>query len=171
MRSVFAHAVALVLVVTFGLILPAWPADTTPPTILGTVPAPGSTVSNLTQITFIFSEPVVGVEPDDLQVNSDGALDVVGIGETNFTFTFTQPSPGQVAVYWDVDHGITDQAGNPFQEGFSWTYNLVDTVPPSVTQLSPPANATITRLTQLEVTFSETVLNVDASEVSQVRGR
>src|SRR2546423_1499930 len=140
-------------------------ADVTPPTVLTTTPVPGSTASNLTRITFVFNEPVVGVEPDDLQINCDGAADVVGIGETNFTFTFTQPPSGQVAIYWDVDHGITDQSGNAFQEGGSWTYSLVDSVAPDVALLSPPAAVTVSRFTQLEVTFTEPVLNVDASDL------
>src|SRR5438552_11726896 len=92
-----------------------WAADTTPPTIISTNPAPGTVLSNFTQITFLFSEPVVGVEADDLQINGDGASTVTGTGGTNFTFAFTQPPAGTVYLYWDADHGITDQAGNPFQ--------------------------------------------------------
>src|SRR6266513_2969118 len=115
-RSV-APRLVLALFVTFALRPDGHAADTTPPAVLTVSPAPGSTVSNLSQIQFVFSEPVVGVEPDDLQVNGDGTADVVGVGGTNFTFTFTQPPAGAVYVYWDVDHGITDQAGNAFQEG------------------------------------------------------
>src|SRR6266849_8927274 len=161
MRSI-ARRLALGLFVTFALRPLVEAADTTPPTVLTVLPSQGSTVSNLTQIQFIFSEPVVGVEPDDLQVNGDGTADVVGVGGTNFTFTFTQPPSGVVYVYWDVDHGITDQAGNAFQEGGSWIYNLIDTTPPSIALLSPPAGVTVTRFTELEVTFSEPVINVDA---------
>src|SRR4051812_12363798 len=140
-------------------------ADTTPPTTISTLPAPGSVVSNLTQITFTFSQPVVGVEPDDLQVNGDGAAAVTGLGGTNFTFTFTQPPAGTVFLYWDVDHGITDQAGNAFQEGGSWTYSLVDSVAPTTLRISPPAVITVRRLNQLEIIFSEPVVNVDATDL------
>src|SRR3954471_25025349 len=163
-RRLDLRAALAVVLISFAFTR-AWGADTTPPTVLTTTPAPGSTVSNLTRITFIFSEPVVGVEPDDLQINGDGAADVTGIGETNFTFTFTQPPPGQVAIYWDVDHGITDQAGNAFQEGGSWIYNLVDSVPPGMALISPPPAITVKRLTQVEVTFSEPVFNVDAADL------
>src|SRR4051812_50170857 len=92
-------------------------ADTTPPTTLSTVPAPGSIVSNLTQITFLFSEPVVGVEPDDLQVNGDGATAVTGIGGTNFTFTFTQPPAGRGFFFLGVGPWVPDPGGKAFPGG------------------------------------------------------
>src|SRR5436309_3494482 len=44
-------------------------ADITPPTVLNVVPAAGSTVSNLTQVTIIFSEAVSGPEAEDLLIN------------------------------------------------------------------------------------------------------
>jgi beta-lactam-binding protein with PASTA domain len=124
-------------------------ADTTPPTILSTTPTPGATVSNLSQVTIIFSEPVVGVDAEDLQVDGEGAAGVTGIGSTNFTFSFTQPPAGLIQFYWDADHGILDQNGNAFQPETSWTYNLVDTSAPLVLLVSPPAGATVTRFTQL----------------------
>src|SRR5436190_15204615 len=174
MKGVFlsasARAVALlpicIVTIVSQLVSPkAFAADTTPPTILSTNPPAGSPLSSFTQITFVFSEPVVGVEADDLQINSDGAASVTGIGGTNFTFAFTQPPAGTVYLYWDADHGITDQAGNPFQAGDSWTYTLVDSAAPSILLVSPPAGATVTRFTQLEITFTEAVTNVDAADL------
>src|SRR5207253_2430872 len=43
--------------------------DRTPPSILARTPAPGSTVTNLTQISVTFSEPITGVDATDLLVN------------------------------------------------------------------------------------------------------
>src|SRR5689334_14697644 len=92
--STILSCVVYYVLVTISVTLQA--ADTTPPTIISTNPAPGTVLSNFTQITFVFSEPVVGVEPDDLQINGDGAASVNGIGGTNFTFSFTQPPAGTV---------------------------------------------------------------------------
>src|SRR5438270_13836085 len=95
-------------------------ADTTPPAILSMTPAPGSTVSNLTQINVLFTEPVVGVQNWNLQINGNDANSVAGVGFTNFTFSFTQPLPGVVPVNWDPIQAITDQAGNPFATPSAW---------------------------------------------------
>ncbi len=140
-------------------------ADTTPPTIISTTPLPGSTVNNLTQINVVFSEPVVGVEAWNIQVNATDAADVSGIGFTNFTFTFTQPLPGAVSIAWDTVQAITDQAGNPFAGGSAWQYTLLDTLGPTILTLRPAATATVGKLTEVAVTFSEVAVGVDAADL------
>ncbi|PYI83526.1 MAG: hypothetical protein DME26_14835, partial [Verrucomicrobia bacterium] len=140
-------------------------ADVQPPAIVSVLPTPSSTVSNLAQVRVLFSKPVVGVTADDLQINGEDAANVTSAGGTNFVFTFTQPAFGNVQVYWDVDHGITDQNGNAFVEGGSWNYTLVDTAPPVITVRSPPADATLARLSQVDVTFSKPVTGIDAADL------
>ena len=119
----------------------------------------------MAQVRVLFSKPVVGVTADDLQINGEDAANVTSAGGTNFVFTFTQPAFGNVQVYWDVDHGITDQNGNAFVEGGSWNYTLVDTAPPVITVRSPPADATLARLSQVDVTFSKPVIGIDAADL------
>ena len=78
--------------------------DTTPPVIVAVSPAPGSTVSTLTQITVTFSEPVLGLRSTDLLVNQQPVTAVTGSG-TTFTFLLSPPPPGVVAVDLDVEIG------------------------------------------------------------------
>ncbi len=139
------------------------------PLIVGTFPAAGATVGSLTQITVIFNEPVVGVNASDLLVNGQPAPTVSGGAVTNiYTFTLTQPLPGPVVVTWDDTSAISDPAGNPFNtEGptANWSYTLIDNMPPQVSELTPAAAAQVSRLTQVEVSFSEPVLGLDASDL------
>src|SRR5437016_8043825 len=148
--------ILFVLAVSFFLeLLPLQAADTIPPTVLSISPSPGSTVGNLTQITVVFSEPVVNVQDWNLQINGNDAASVTGVGFTNFTFAFTQPLPGMVPVSWDPTQAITDQAGNPFATPSAWQYTLLDIQPPTLSLLRPAAGATVGSLTQVALTFSE----------------
>jgi hypothetical protein len=131
-------------------------------------PAPGATVSNLTQIQVTFSGDVLWVDAADFLVNGQPASAVSPVvgGGSNYTFTFTQPAPGTIAIGWDAGEGITDPVGNPFKPtapGSTWSYTLVDTVPPVVAALVPAAGATVGHLTQVEVIFTKPVLGVQAS--------
>lgn len=142
--------------------------DFVPPTIVSFTPAAGS-LTNLTQITVTFSEPVAGVEATDFFINGQTASTVAGANNT-YTFSFTQPSYGSVQASWSPLHGIADLAipANPFDSsgaGATWLYNLVDSVPPIAALLNPPAAATVRNLSQIEVTFNESVTGVDAADL------
>jgi len=144
--------------------------DTNGPTIFAVNPARGSTNGALTQVSVTFSEPVIGVTANNLLVNGQPAATVnpASGAATNYTFTFTQPGPGTVAITWSSGQGITDVVGNPFDHtatNASWNYTLIDTVPPVVNVLTPPAGTTINHLTQVDVTFSEPVTGVNASDL------
>ena len=102
--------------------------DRTPPTVVGRSPAAGSTLTNLTQISVTFSEPVDGVTAGDLLVNGIPAYGLTG-GGVNYSFTVSQPPSGTISITWAANHGITDQAvtPNPFNAtntGATWTYTL-----------------------------------------------
>ena len=107
----------LLLMGLLCFVVPAQSAtsDTVPPTIATVSPPPGSSVNALTQITVTFSEPVMGVNADDLLLNTQPALSVSGSGAT-YTFSFPQPFYGNVFITWFPTHGITDEAvpPNPF---------------------------------------------------------
>ncbi len=142
--------------------------DTTPPSVLAFNPAPG-TVNNLTQMTVTFSEPVKGVTADDLYLNDEPALSVSGSG-ASYTFTFLQPVYGAVQLSWDDSHSITDYANPPnrFDQanpGANAQYLLLDQTPPTIAVLNPPAGSIVHRLTQIEVTFSEPVDGLHASDL------
>ena len=136
--------------------------DTNPPVVVSITPASGATVSNLTQIQVTFSENVSGVDAEDLLIAGNPADSISGSG-SNYVFNFTQPPPGTVLVYWDVDSGITDLSGNAFDNSGNWTYTLIDSIPPTIVSTTPAAGATVGSLTQAQVIFSEAVTGVNAS--------
>src|ERR1043166_3660240 len=164
MKSVLLRALApALLLIPFALSA----ADTTPPAILRMTPTPGSTLSNFTQLTVIFNEPVTGLTPGALQVNGFDADSVSGTNATNFVFSLSQPPPGQVLLYFDIDQSITDLSGNYFDSvSFgSWQYVLLDNIPPSILSITPAARATLRGLSQVQIVFSEAVTNVDATDL------
>jgi len=144
-------------------------SDATTPVITSVTPAPGSTIGSLDQITVVFSEAVRGVTADDLFISQNAAASVTGGGMT-WTFVPTPTANGPVSVTFNPAHGISDSAtpAHPFDHSAAnatWSYTLLDTTPPAVAQLNPPARATVVSLTQIEITFSETVSGVNADDL------
>lgn len=141
----------------------------TPPVILTVQPPRDTSVARLTQIVVAFDKPVAGVDAADLRVSDQPASELTGPPGTNvYVFQFPQPSPGLVRVTWDDAHGITDLAGQPFNEtdpSAQWTYTVLDSLPPVVQKLVPAAGARVGRLTEVEVWFSEPVVGVDAADL------
>ena len=150
---------------TFGYTL----LNPSAPTIVAQSPLAGSSITELKEIVVTFSEPVAGVDASDFLVNGVPALGVSGTGATR-VFTFVQPASGTVAITWSSDHGIMDleNPANPFagnSRGSSWQYQLRDLSPPVITGLNPPRGATVTKLNQIEVIFSEAVDGVGAVDL------
>jgi hypothetical protein len=138
------------------------------PTIVRVVPAPG-VVSNLTQITVTFSDPVTGVGASDFMLNDTPATSVSGTGAL-YTFRFTQPAFGLVQCYWIMTCGIATVAKppmpfNPTAPGNSWMYELVDPTGPHVASLHPPAHLAVHALSQIQVLFDKPVSGVDATDL------
>lgn len=141
--------------------------NTGAPVIASRIPAAGASVNALTSVSVTFSEPVTGVDAADFLVNGGAASSVTGSG-TNYSFTFTQPAYGNVAIGWTANTGIQDSGGNAFDGSRAmnrWNYTLVDQTPPYVTSQLPIAGAFVTDLTQLTVTFSESVSGVQGSDL------
>lgn len=104
--------------------------DTNAPVVLNVAPAPGGTLSSLTQIEIEFNEPVRGVDAADLLVNGLPATNVTALAPAKYLFRFSPPSSGTVGVSWAVGHSITDRsvAANPFAgSGFSYLIGEVST--------------------------------------------
>jgi len=142
--------------------------DTTPPTVTAVDPPPGR-VTALTHITVRFSEPVTGVNADDLLINGWSAQAVTGSDDT-YTFSFPQPVYGRVWISWAANPAIADLAlppnfFNPTSPGATWQYDLVDTDPPRVAVVFPPAGATVRALGQIELVFNEPVTGLDAGDL------
>ena len=126
-------------------------------------------MSSLTNIQVFFTEPVANVDAGDLLINGVPATGVSGSAAT-YTFTFNPSSFGAVNVTWAAGHGIVDRGRPPlaFDEtasGATWSYRVIDSTPPVVAVKNPPAGVSLTNLTQIQVTFSEDVINVDAADM------
>jgi hypothetical protein len=131
-------------------------------------PSAGSTVSSLTSVQVLFNESVSGVNATDLLVNGVPASGISGSANL-YTFTFPQPAAGTVNFTWAIGHGIQDQDLSPLPfdgaaSSNTWSYNLVDLAPPTIIARVPASGATVTNLTSVQVTFSESVIGVDASD-------
>ncbi|MBN2508107.1 MAG: lamin tail domain-containing protein [Verrucomicrobia bacterium] len=154
-------------VATIHLTIP--PTNTVAPRMVFRAPLPGATIGVLTNIRVSFSERVINVDAADLLVNEIPATNVWGDGLTVYNFAVNQPPDGAVTVRWVDAHGITD-VGYPENLPFdhtvagSWSYILTDRTPPYVLAKNPPDAATVTRLNQVTVTFTEPVTGVDATD-------
>ena len=82
--------------------------------ILHVFPTPGASVSELTQCTLVFSEPVTGVDVADLLINGNAASSVTGSEAGPYVFVFNQPANGLVNFTWQSTTGIVDANGNAF---------------------------------------------------------
>ncbi|MSU35684.1 MAG: hypothetical protein EXS36_11350 [Pedosphaera sp.] len=99
--------------------------DTQAPVVIEQVPPAGSTVDELTHVEVIFSEPVVGVDANDLLINGTPAESVRQPTPTHFVFSFSQPATGAVKFAWADGNGITDVLGAPHPLTVSdWTVKL-----------------------------------------------
>ena len=87
------------------------------------LPAPGSTVSAITETTVTFSEAMTGVSAADLHINGTPATAMTGELAGPYVFTFTQPAAGAVNFTWAAGHGIADLSGNAFT-GAGWSVML-----------------------------------------------
>ena len=80
---------------------------------------------SLSEITVLFTEPVIGVDAADLLVNGVAATNLLAITPGQYLFRFEQPSVGPVTVAWTAAHGIEDfdSPPKPFT-GTGWSYQL-----------------------------------------------
>src|SRR4030095_8145280 len=77
------------------------------PLIIRQIPTAGSVLTNLTDLTITFSEPVTGVDAGDLLLNGLPSTAVSGSG-TTFIFSVPALPFGPISVSWADAHGIRD---------------------------------------------------------------
>lgn len=140
------------------------------PVVATQSPIAGATVSSLTNVLVTFSKNVSGVDAADLLVAGTPAVSVSGSG-SNYSFSFPQPPYGSAGLSWASNNAIfaTGSPADTFDRtrpGNTWSYSLIDLTPPVVAGRNPPASANVTNITQLTVTFSESVLGVNASDLT-----
>lgn len=150
--------------------------DQTPPSIASLNPPAGSLVTNITSARVTFSESVSGVTAGDLLINGVPATGAVaGPGPLAYTFSFAQPNATVVNFSWANNHGIRDLAPlpnsfDPSAPGSTWSYTTLDNLAPAVGAVNPPVGSTVRSLTQITVTFTETVVGVGTNDLL-VNGR
>ncbi|MCI0538905.1 MAG: lamin tail domain-containing protein, partial [Verrucomicrobiales bacterium] len=137
------------------------------PRVASVTPPTGSLSGVFTELTVVFDQSVIGVDAQDLLVNGRPAAAVNGAGSV-YTFSFLQPNYGGVEVKFAPDSAITS-AGSLLEvfdsTSVQWAYTLRDIAPPTVLAIHPPEGITIAKLGQVEVTFSEPVTGVKASDL------
>jgi hypothetical protein len=101
--------------------------DLTAPTVSRIIPAVGTTVPSLSQIEIHFSEPVTGVNANQLVVNGVAATNVTAYSPTIYVFDFSPVAPGKIPVSWNLASPITDLSSNSNRLSnpapFSYTVN------------------------------------------------
>ena len=142
-----------------------------PPEIVSISPKPGE-LTELNTIAVTFSEPMSGVDASDLMINDYPATQLKENGNT-FTFQFDHPAAGKTDVWWAPGHGIGDRASPPNAfdpEGGTgthqptWSYDLLDLVPPSLASRMP-GNGKVRQFSQAEIWFNEPVQGINAADL------
>ena len=142
-------------------------ADIVPPTVLSVSPANVAIgVSIATSVQVTFSEPMapasINTSTLTLKNTLTSALIPASVSynaATNAaTLTPTASLAGNTNYTVTVTTGVTDAAGNPLAAPFNSTFTteILDTTPPTVTSVSPPEGAaTVATNTAIQVAFSE----------------
>ena len=138
-----------------------------PPEIVSISPKPGE-VTTLKTIEVTFSEPMYGINAEDLMINDYRAMELQESGN-KFTFHFNQPAAGTIHIWWAPGHGIGDQASPPNSfitesNKANWTYELLDSVPPQLASRLPNESR-IRKFSEVEVWFDEPVRGVNATDL------
>ena len=100
--------------------------DDAPPVVVGIVPEPAASVSELASVEVTLSKPVKGLDASDLVVNGLPATAVTEPTQGQFVFTFPSLPPGPVQLGLRGDGGIVDlsPAARPMA-ATNWTYTVV----------------------------------------------
>ncbi len=142
-------------------------ADTAPPMLVSTTPAPNASgVSVTAPIQALFTEPVVNATITTFTL-MNGATAIPGTVTTSSvnrsaTFTASAALPPNTLLTAMLTAGITDAAGNPLASApMTWTFTTSpDTIAPTVVTTSPAASATgVAVSSTVGATFSEAVTN------------
>ena len=142
-----------------------------PPEILSVSPKPGE-LTSFDSMAVTFSEPMSGVDADDLMIN-DYPASKLNVNGNTFTFQFDEPAAGHINVWWAPGHGIGDQAfppnafnpaGNSGVHKAVWSYDLLDLTPP-YHESRMPIESIVRQFNQTEIWFNEPVQGIDAADL------
>src|SRR4029078_1081520 len=147
-------------------------ADTTPPTVVGTIPADGASgVAVNTWIQGAFNEAILNssvtsstftLHPNGSSTNIAAVAWLSGDGKTVKLAPSSNLSPSTIYVA-TLTTGIKDLAGNAMSTAKIWSFTVLpsaDTTPPAVVGTIPADGANgVAANTWIQGTFNETILN------------
>ncbi len=103
----------------------SYTGDLEAPIISNVMPTVGAALKELYSVEVLFSEPVAGVDAEDLLIGGIAATNVIEVTPGQFLFSFSRQKAGQVTVAFRDNHGITDIAGTPHPfKGTAWSYSV-----------------------------------------------
>ena len=141
--------------------------DAVPPKLVGFSPEAGQ-VEKLSRVTLQFSEPVRGVDGNELRQNGEPALAVDGEADT-WTFLFEAADYGDTVLTWNADHGIEDygRPANAFTPASNELarYRVVDDVPPTLVDIMPPPVGTVREIKRLRLFFDEPINDFGVEDI------
>ncbi len=152
----------------FDLELTGFRPDLVAPRLVEVRPASGE-VNDLSEITLRFSEAVTGIDLGDVLLSGRKADELSGNGD-QWTFRFSSLELGHYEVTLENDHGITD-FGRPanllegIEEFFPREFELVDRIPPALTRVLPPEDATVRELKRIRLYFSEPISELSVADI------
>ncbi|SFK94601.1 DUF4347 domain-containing protein, partial [Azotobacter beijerinckii] len=144
--------------------------DKTAPT--PTLSAPSTAITGAVTVTVSFDEPVSGLVLGDFSTSNGATLgNLTQLNATTWTLTLT-PAVNGTASLWLPSATVSDAAGNPGEASNILTFTVSglagsDTTAPSpisILRQNPSAETTNADTLVFAVTFSEPVVNVDASD-------
>jgi hypothetical protein len=154
-------------------------SDTTPPTVISTIPSVGGTGINVnTQVSAVFSESVNAATVNGTTFELRNSANVlvtaaVAYNTTTQTAVLTTGNALSSATLYTATvkggtGGVLDAAGNPMAADFVWTFTTAagtgDTTPPTVSAVYPLGGATgVGTDASVQVTFSE---NMNAATIT-----
>jgi hypothetical protein len=139
--------------------------DTTSPQVVSTTPTNNATgVAINSAVTAVFSEALDCTTVTASSFTVDGGAPVAGgVNCTGATVTFTPSSnlANDTSHTATLTTAITDVAGNPLASSYVWSFTTAaapDTTPPTVSSVTPAANATgVATNSAVTAVFSEVV--------------
>ncbi|HON08902.1 MAG TPA: hypothetical protein PLW02_12470, partial [Verrucomicrobiota bacterium] len=139
------------------------------PMIASINPIPGNLWS-LTNIVIQFTEPVTGVDINDLLINGLHPTEVAQLDSETYLFSFPQPEYGVVNVSWAADTGIQDFDTQPkvfdgSAAGASFQYKLFNAELPYVVGIYPPPGYVTNFLTEITLEFNCEITNINAGDL------
>jgi methionine-rich copper-binding protein CopC len=146
-------------------------ADTTPPSVVSSSPADGSTgVPVNTAIAVLFSESIAPASVTVSELYADGGITgSVSVSGATATYTPDADLPPSTTVTMTLAAGVEDLAGNATTQATVWSFTTgssADTTPPTVVSTEPASSQADVELdATISVVFSEPLdaATVDAS--------